>query len=50
MTIPPAAAVGKIDVFPTRSYVAIRREDAARALERLRAGRIKGRAVRVSKL
>ncbi len=46
----PAAAVGKIDVFPTRSYVAIRREDAARALERLRAGRIKGRAVRVSKL
>ena len=46
----PAASVGKIDVFPTRSYVAIRREDAGRALERLRAGRIKGRAVRVSKL
>lgn len=46
----PAAAVGKIDVFPTRSYVAIRLEDAARALERLRAGRIKGRNVRVSKL
>jgi len=46
----PAAAVGKIDVFPTRAYVAIRREDATRALERLRAGRIKGRAVRVSKL
>ncbi len=46
----PAAAVGKIDVFPTRSYVAIRREDAARALERLRAGRIKGRNVRVSQL
>lgn len=46
----PAAAVGKIDVFPTRCYVAIRREDAARALERLRAGRIKGRSVRVARL
>ena len=46
----PAAAVGKIDVFPTRSYVAIRRAEAGKALERLRAGRIKGRNVRVSRL
>ena len=46
----PADAVGKIDVFPTRSYVAIRRAEAGKALERLRAGRIKGRNVRVSRL
>ncbi|WP_300620153.1 ATP-dependent RNA helicase DbpA [Dokdonella sp.] len=45
-----ADAVGKIDVFPTRSYVAVRREQAAQALERLRSGRIKGRNVRVSRL
>ncbi|HEX7768906.1 MAG TPA: DbpA RNA binding domain-containing protein, partial [Dokdonella sp.] len=36
--------------FPTRSYVAIRRAEAGKALERLRAGRIKGRNVRVSRL
>ena len=42
-----ADAVGKIDVFPTRSYVAIRRADAGKALERLRARGIKGRKVRV---
>jgi ATP-independent RNA helicase DbpA len=46
----PADAVGKIDVFPTRSYVAIRRAEAGKALERLRAGRIKGRNVRVARL
>jgi ATP-independent RNA helicase DbpA len=46
----PAGAVGKIDVFPTRSYVAIRRADAAQALQRLREGKIKGRNVRVVKL
>ena len=46
----PADAVGRIDVFPTRAYVAIRRAEAARALERLRAGRIKGRNVRVTRL
>src|SRR5690606_37393873 len=45
-----AEAVGKIDVFPTRCYVAIRRADADRALDRLRAGRIKGRNVRVTRL
>ena len=46
----PAAAIGKIDVFPTRSYVAVRREDAGDALARLRAGRIKGRNVRVARI
>ena len=45
-----ADAVGKIDVFPTRSYVAIRRAEAAQALERLRVGKIKGRNVRVTRL
>jgi len=46
----PADAVGKIDTFDTRTYVAIRRNLAAKALERLRAGRIKGRNIRVRTL
>jgi ATP-independent RNA helicase DbpA len=46
----PGDAVGKIDVFPTRSYVAVRADLAARALERLQAGRIKGRRFRVRRL
>ena len=46
----PVAALGRIDVFPTRSYVAIARAHAAAALERLRAGRIKGRRFRVARL
>jgi len=46
----PADAVGKIDVFPTRSYVAIRRAEAGKALARLREGRIKGRNVRVARI
>jgi ATP-independent RNA helicase DbpA len=46
----PAEAVGKIDVFATRAYVAIRREDADKALARLRAGKIKGRNVRVARI
>jgi ATP-independent RNA helicase DbpA len=45
-----AEAVGKIDVFPTRCYVAIRRGDAGKALQRLQAGKIKGRNVRVARL
>ncbi|WP_132987148.1 ATP-dependent RNA helicase DbpA [Luteimonas terricola] len=40
-------AIGKIDVFATRSYVAIARGKATQALERLRAGKIKGRKFRV---
>jgi len=46
----PADAVGRIDVFATRSYVAIRDAQAATALARLRAGKVKGRSVRVSRL
>ncbi len=43
-------AIGKIDVFATRSYVAITRAQARQALERLRAGKIKGRKFRVNPL
>lgn len=46
----PAGAVGRIDVFPTRTYVAIARESYDKALQRLRSGRIKGRAFRVRKI
>ena len=45
----PPDAVGKIDTFATRTYVAIRRNQANRALEKLRAGKIKGRTFRVRK-
>ncbi len=43
-------AIGKIDVYATRSYVAIARAQARNALERLRAGKIKGRKFRVNLL
>jgi ATP-independent RNA helicase DbpA len=43
----PGTAVGKIDVFPTRSYVAIAREWHHKAVERLRAGTIKGKKFRI---
>ena|SRR5690606_30130326 len=43
-------AIGRIDVFATRSHVAIARGQATRALSALRAGRIKGRRFRVSAL
>jgi ATP-independent RNA helicase DbpA len=46
----PGDAIGKIDVFATRSYVAIRRALADKALNRLRAGKIKGRSFRVARL
>jgi ATP-independent RNA helicase DbpA len=42
--------IGKIDVYTTRAYVAIRRDLANKALERLRAGKIKGRNFRVRPL
>jgi ATP-independent RNA helicase DbpA len=45
-----AKDIGKIDVYATRAYVAIRRDLANRALERLRAGKIKGRSFRVRPL
>jgi ATP-independent RNA helicase DbpA len=46
----PVAAVGKIDVFATRAYVAIARRHAENALARLRAGRIKGRKFRINRI
>ncbi len=45
-----ADTIGKIDIFATRSYVAIRRDLADKALERLRKGRIKGKNFRVRTL
>jgi len=45
-----ADAIGKIDVYATRAYVAIKRDLANKALERLRAGKIKGRNFRVRAL
>jgi ATP-independent RNA helicase DbpA len=46
----PATAIGKIDIFATRSYVAIARASADRALARLRAGTIKGRKLRIARV
>ena len=46
----PATAIGKIDVFPTRTYVAITHGLHDQALRRLRAGKIKGRAFRVRRV
>ena len=43
----PADSVGKIDTFATRTYVAIRKPLARKALEKLRAGKIQGRSFRV---
>lgn len=43
----PANAVGSIDLFPTRTYVAITHEWHQQAVERLREGKIKGRRFRV---
>jgi ATP-independent RNA helicase DbpA len=45
-----AAAVGKIDVFPTRTYVALERASHVRAMQRLRAGKIKGRTFRIRRI
>jgi ATP-independent RNA helicase DbpA len=46
----PATAVGKIDVFPTRTYVAVKRGLDGQALQRLRAGKIKGRTFRIRRI
>jgi len=46
----PADAIGKINVFPTRTYVAIARESYDMALQQLRSGKIKGRTFRVRKI
>ena len=45
-----AQTIGKIDIFATRSYVAIQRDVANKALERLRKGRVKGKNFRVRPL
>ncbi|MEI2454309.1 ATP-dependent RNA helicase DbpA [Lysobacter firmicutimachus] len=45
-----ADAIGKINVYPTRSYVAVARGQAAAALARLREGKIKGRKFRVARI
>jgi ATP-independent RNA helicase DbpA len=46
----PVEALGKIDVFATRAYVAIARRQAEHALARLREGKIKGRKFRVNRI
>ena len=46
----PGDAVGKIDILPTRSYVAIKREHAGVALQKLSGGKIKGRSFRLRRL
>jgi len=43
----PGDAVGKIDIFATRAYVAVRREQIDNAMKRLRAKGIKGRNFRL---
>jgi len=42
--------VGKIDVFPTRTYVALERSVHVHAMQRLRAGKIKGRTFRIRRI
>ena len=44
-----AQSVGKIDTFATRTYVAVQRSLAHKAMEKLRAGKIKGRSFRIRK-
>ena len=46
----PGDAVGKIDIFATRAYVAVRREQIDNATNRLRAKGVKGRNFRVRRL
>lgn len=46
----PAEAIGKIDIYATRAYVAIRQRSAEQALRALSAGKIKGRRFRVRRL
>ena len=46
----PGDAIGKIDIYATRSYVAIARHHADKVLARLQAGKIKNRKFRVRKL
>ncbi|MBW8310686.1 MAG: ATP-dependent RNA helicase DbpA [Rhizobium sp.] len=45
-----ATAIGKIVAFATRTYVAIERSQAQKAMDRLRTGKVKGRSFRIRKL
>ncbi len=45
-----ARKVGKIDIFATRSYVAVEREQALAVLKKLRESKIKGRKIRLRAL
>ncbi|HRQ66257.1 MAG TPA: DbpA RNA binding domain-containing protein, partial [Xanthomonadaceae bacterium] len=45
-----AEAIGRIDIFPTRSYVAVSTAQAGKALAGLQAGKIKGRNFRVRRI
>jgi ATP-dependent RNA helicase DbpA len=45
-----AADIGKIDVFPTRSYVAIKKPRFSAAFNQLKTGKIKGRSFRIRKI
>ncbi|MBP8925025.1 MAG: ATP-dependent RNA helicase DbpA [Pseudomonadales bacterium] len=45
-----AVQAGRIDVFPTRSYVALERDCLDAVVKKLRTGKIKGRKIRVRKL
>lgn len=46
----PASDIGKIEIHDHFSYVAVSKSVAARVLERLRAGRIKGRRFRIDQV
>ncbi len=46
----PGDAIGKIDIFATRSYVAIKRELLNQAQKQLSSGKIKGRSFRVRRI
>ena len=46
----PGNAVGKIDVFPLKSYVAINKSHAAQALQSINRGQLKGRRVIARKI
>jgi ATP-independent RNA helicase DbpA len=46
----PGDAIGKIDVFPTRTYVAIARKWNDQAVQQLRGGKIKGKTFRIRRI
>ncbi len=46
----PADAIGRIDIFATRAYVAIRRRESEQAVRRLGEGKIKGKRFRIRRI